>query len=69
MYTVSQWLIIVRNILITLGYNTESCIVIDEEINESHIEDAEINYKMTLQEILDDDDDWGDQHSTLGDPE
>lgn len=53
MYTRKQWLIIVRNILQKLGYNTTS-LGIDAEINQLPIEDAEIYYKNTLQEILHD---------------
>ena len=51
MYTKSQWLTIVRNILRMLGYNTIN-MGIDGEINKSYTEEARIHYQNTLQDIL-----------------
>ncbi|AFY56391.1 hypothetical protein Riv7116_3951 [Rivularia sp. PCC 7116] len=55
MYTKKQWLIIVRNILRRLGYNTTT-LGIDAEINRLSTKDAQIVYRKTLQEILHEDD-------------
>ena len=66
MYTVEEWLIIARNILRQLGYDTNS---LDEEINFRRFSENEaiITHKDTLQEILNEED-WGYKYSTLGDP-
>lgn len=66
MYTQKEWLIIVRNILAILGYDTIS-LGIDEDIDQLPTDDVRIAYRNTLQDILNDDD-WGDEYSTLGDP-